>query len=118
MRYWMPTTLWSVHRPKYRPMPPVCLAQRRRIAAQPRERVVEEAEPGKESNDAAEVREHERQLVEVDVPEEVDAGARDGVRTEPADVPTTDAEDARGQQVEANETAGDARPALLCGSGR
>ena len=26
-RYWMPTTLWSVQSPKYRPMPPVSFSR-------------------------------------------------------------------------------------------
>src|SRR5581483_8165048 len=62
------------------------LAQRRRVAAQARERIVEEAEPDEEADDAAEVRHHDRELVVVDVPEVVEARADDSVRAEPADV--------------------------------
>ena len=66
------------------------LPQRRRIAAQPGERVVEEAEPDQEADHAAEIREHDRQLVRVDRGEVGDARALDQVRRVPADVPADD----------------------------
>ena len=110
-----------------RPAAGLLLAQRRRIAAQARERVVEEAEPDEEADHAADVGEEDGQLVVVDVAEVVEARADDRVGAEPADVPAADAEDDAGEQVEADQPApeaargrdGDrAHPALLCGSGR
>ena len=78
-----------------RPAAGLLLAQRRRVAAQPRDRVVEEAEPGEEPDDAAEVGEEDGQLVLVGVAEVLEAQARDRVGAEPADVPAADAEQRR-----------------------
>ena len=52
------------------------LAQRRRIAAQPRPRVDAEAEPDEEADDAEEVAEEDRDVVLVGVGEVLDARRR------------------------------------------
>ena len=82
----------------------------------PRERVVEEAEPGQEADHAEQVGEEERDVVLVRVAEVVEALRVDLVAEPPAEVVAGRREDHREQQVEADQPP-EPHPALLCGSG-
>ena len=75
------------------------LAQRRRVAAQPRPRVVAEAEPDQEPDDAEDVAEEDRDVVLVGVAEVLDARAVDVVADEPAEVVADDPEHDRGEEL-------------------
>src|SRR5262249_61771111 len=98
-----------------------------RVAEHPLARVVEEAHADQEADDAAEVGEVDGQLVVVDVREVREARPDDPVRAVPAEVPAADAEDERGDEVEADQAAperprrwdsGGGHPALTSGCGR
>jgi hypothetical protein len=110
-----------------RPASLLLLPQRRRVAEQPLDRVVEEAESDKEADDAAEIGEIDGQLVVVDVGEVGDARPNDAVGAVPADVPAGDGEEEGRNEVEADQAApqrrlrcggGGGHPALLSGWGR
>ena len=116
-RYWIPTTLWSVQRPKYRPTPAVSFSRTLGgLPSEPLQRVVGETEADEEADHADEVRDEQRDVVLIRVGEVVDALRVDLMAEPPADVEPDDPEHDSAQEVEADQAA-ELHPARPVGSG-
>ena len=85
------------------------LPERRRVAAQPGERVVGEAEADQEARDAEEIAEEDGDVVLVDVGEVAQAGRVQVMADVPAGVVAADAEEHGSERVEADQASTEGR---------